>query len=166
MQHWEVIKAGKVKVSETPEEFWENACAYFKWCDDNPLATTRTVNVGKKAGEQMVDNSIRPYSIKGLCLHCGVLEEWLKDIRETKDKESIWYNLISRILYVIYIQNLELATIGVFNPMFVVKVLNMEKEEAPNRPVQINIVQGLPELSESENEVLDKLEIENKDRES
>lgn len=160
MQHWEILKAGRVKVSETPQEFFENACNYFKWCDDNPITTKETISVGKKAGDEVDRKQIRPYTTKGLCIHCGVLEEWLKDMRDLKDPNSLWYNLVTRVLYIIYVQNLELATVGVFNPIFVSKVLNMEKEETPNTPTKVYIVDGLPPLSETENQVLQKLELE------
>lgn len=159
--HWQVVDSGKIRVSNTPEELWSNAAGYFAWCDANPIKHTKTITSGKEVGKKVESESPRPYSIKGLCLHCGILEEYIRDVRQTKDKVSLYYVVVSKILYIIYIQNLELATVGVFNPIFVSKVLNMEKDDTPASGVKIEIVGGLPELSKTENEILDKLEREN-----
>lgn len=165
--HWEVVNNGGIVVSNTPEELWANACAYFKWCDENPLKTKRTITSGKTAGNKVEDENPRPYSIKGLCLHCGILEEYMRDIRNSKDKQSLYYIVVSKIMYIIYIQNLELATVGVFNPIFTSKVLNMDKDDTPTSAVRVEIVtQGIPELLNSENEILRKLELENELRRS
>jgi hypothetical protein len=161
MEHWEIVNSGRIVVSNTPEELWENAVDYFAWCDMNPIVSKITITAGKGTGDQVNKSSRRPYSIKGLCLHCGILEEYIRDVRSIKDRQSLYYSVVSKILYIIYIQNLEMATIGEFNPIFVAKVLNMEKDDVPNNPVKIHVVQGLPELSKSENEILEKLESEN-----
>src|SRR5688572_18907649 len=103
--HWQVVRRGGIVVSNTPEELWENACAYFEWCDNNPIETSNNIKVGKAAGQDLSNKYIRPYTIKGLCLHCGIMEEYLSDIRATKDQESMYFHVVSKILYLIYIQN-------------------------------------------------------------
>ncbi len=162
--HWEIMH--RVVVSESPEDLWNNATKYFRWCEDNPIMTKKTIMNGKGAGDKVFVQYVRPYSIKALCLHCGILEEWLRDVRANKDKSSLWYQVVSKILYIIYIQNLEMATIGEFNPIFTAKVLNLEKDDTPTGSVRVELVSGLPELSKSENEILEKLELENAKRET
>jgi len=164
--HWEVVDKGLTVVSNTPESLWKNACAYFKWCDENPITAKRTITSGKDSGKRVDIEESRPYSIKGLCLHCGIFEEYIRDIRSSKDNTSMYYIVVSKILYIIYIQNLENATVGIFNPIFVSKVLNMEKDDTPTGSIKIEIVGGLPELSKSENEILEKLELEIKAKNS
>lgn len=164
-QHWEIVSGGNIVVSNTAEGLWHNACKYFQWCDENPIVTSKTIMTGKEAGREIKNSSIRPYSIKGLCLHCGILEEYMRDIRASKDEGSMYYNVVSKILYLIYIQNLEMAMIGEYSPVFATKVLGMEKEEVPTGAITVNVVPGLPELSKSENEILKKLELENRDLE-
>lgn len=158
--HWEVVNGAKIVVSNTAEELWENACKYFKWSDDNPISVKNAVRVGKDAGKETKTEVPRPYSIKALCLHCGIMEEYLKDVRDTRDRASLFYIVVSKILYIIHIQNAELATIGVYNPMFTGRMLNLDKDESPSNAVRIEIVHGLPSLSTSEAEVLEKLENE------
>lgn len=164
--HWEIVNSGKICVSSSPEGLWANAVSYFTWCDEHPIETKVALTAGKGAGSQVIKESKRPYSIKGMCLHCGILEEQIRDIRSTKDQSSLYYAVVSKILYIIYIQNLEMATIGEFNPIFVSKVLNMEKDESPTGAITVNVVQGLPELSKSENEILEKLESDIQNREN
>ena len=163
-EHWQVVSLGLGSVSETPEELWENACKYFMWCDENPLKIKKKLTAGKKAGDTETIEYPRPYTTKGLCLHCGIMEDYISDLRCMKDKESLYYIVISKILYIIYVQNMELATVGVFNPIFTAKVLNMDKEETGRSVIEVSIVNGLPTLSKTENEVLKKLELENENQ--
>ena len=160
-QHWEVLNSGAVVVSNTPEDLWLNAIKYFKWCSDNPIVRKRTLVSGKEAGKLVKEEQERPYSIKALCLHCGITEEYIRDIRSSEDKSNVYYQVVSKVLYLIYTQNLENATVGIYNPIFVSKVLNMEKDDIPTKGITIEIMGGLPELSTSENEILKKLEDEN-----
>ena len=160
-QHWQKINEKAITISDTPEDLWRRACEYFQWCDENPIATKEAIKSGKMTGSTVVQEYARPYSIKGLCLHCGITEEYIRDIRYANDKESPFYIVISKILYLIHTQLLEYATVGVFNPIFTAKILNVDKEEVPASSVRVEIVGGLPELSTSENEILEKMEIEN-----
>ena len=159
--HWRIANSGRIASSTTPQELWENATRYFQWSDDNPIITSKTLTSGKEAGKVVTNTTIRPYSIKALCLHCGILEEWLRDIRSGKDKSSLYYIVVSKILYIIFIQNMEMAIIGEFNPIFTAKVLNIDKDDTPTGAVTVTVVSGLPALSNSESEILEKLELEN-----
>jgi hypothetical protein len=158
--HWQVVNSGRIVVSNTPETLWADACEYFKWCDENPIKVKKTLSSGKGAGTTATQEHPRPYSVKGLCLHCGITEEYLKDVRATKDERSLYFIVVSKIMYIIYVQNLELATVGVYNPIFTAKVLNMETDDTPTTAITVNVVGGLPALSSTENEVLEKLELE------
>lgn len=160
--HWEIVAAGNIRASNNPKELWENACSYFKWMDDNPKVIPKTITSGKEAGRIVTEHKILPYSIKALCLHCGIEEEYLKDVRNGI-KEDPYYQVVSKILYIIYTQNYEMAVVGEYNAIFTAKVLNIDKDDSPKRVATVNIVTGLPTLSTSENEVLEKLEMENRD---
>lgn len=161
LELWEMLDNGSIETPQNEQELWNGAKGYFKYCDANPIINKMTIMVGKDAGKKIDKETARPYSIKGLCLYCGITEEWLKDIRKTKKKDSMYHLITSRIFYVIYVQNLELAMTGIYNPIIVAKVLGMDNDDASVAgPVTVNIVSGLPILSNSENEVLEKLELE------
>ena len=159
--HWEVLSNGGVEVSTTPEGLWKNACKYFKWCEDNPIKNIVTLKSGKEAGKRMTEEHARPYTIKGLCLHCGINEEYLKDLRNSKNRTSDYTIVVERIMYVIWVQIAEHAITGVFNPIFSARMLNLDVDDTPVSAIQVNIVAGLPAIPRSENEILEKLEIEN-----
>lgn len=158
--HWERVNSGSIVVSNTPEGLWEAACRYFKSCDDDPIFTKALAKSGNMAGSTFKQEHIRPYTVKGFCLHAGIQEEYLRDLRSSKDKDSLYYLVVSRILYTIHTQNTELAILGIYNPIFTAKLLNMDQDDVPVDKVRIEIVTGQPALSESENEVLEKLDQE------
>lgn len=160
MQHWQLVNASTITVSNTAEDLWSNATEYFKWCDEHPIEIKKTLVSGKEAGKIVLTETPRPYSVKGLCIHCGILQEYIRDIQQTKDKSSKYYMVISTILYLIFVQNQELAMIGVYNPVFTQRVLNMDKDDTPVSAITVNVVHGLPQLSNSESEVLEKLDLD------
>lgn len=158
--HWQIALNKKIELL-TPQGILTDAMAYFKYCDDHPIENPRLITSGKGTGVTLQEKLIRPYSIKGLCLHCGMTEEYIRDVRHSKTRTSDMYVVISRLIYIIYVQNQELATVGVFNPIFTAKLLNLDREDIPNGAVTVNIVQGLPTLANSESEILEKLDLEN-----
>lgn len=167
-QHWEVVAMGGVEASMTEEQLWRNAEKYFMWCDNNPIITKRTVQSGKEAGKKVEIESPRPYTVKGLCMHCGILEDYLRDVRDSKDKTSLFYLVVQKILYIIHTQNVEYAAVDVFNSIFISKVLNMDKDETPSTNPKVEIINKsisngseVPLLAKSENDILEKSDFEN-----
>ncbi len=160
--HWKLVNDGDIVVHTSAEMLWQQAVSYFKWCDENPVTYKRVLTSGKEAGKKVVIEAPRPYTIKGLCLHCGILEEYLSDVRMMKEKGGLYYVVVSRIMYTIHVQITEYTMVGVFNPIFAAKLLNIETDDTPARPVKVEIItQGIPALSNSESEILEKLELEN-----
>jgi hypothetical protein len=162
-EHWKVVNAGGRQVSTTPQQLWDMAVEYFKWCDEHPIKAKRTLTSGKTQGEKVEIEYKRPYSIKGMCLHCNISESYISDVKETHKVDSEFYMVVEKILYVIYTQNLEGAIVDLYNPIMVSKVLNMDKGPVePDRPIVIQHVQATANysLSNSENEVLQKLDSE------
>lgn len=161
--HWQIVNRGIEIASDTPENLWFNACSYFKWCDEHPLEVKKRITVGKEAGKNYVEETPRPYTIRGLCLHCGIVEEYLKDVRMQRNTANEYFVVVSKILYIIFIQQQEYATIGVYNPMFTSKALAMDRpEEAPPSAIKVELITtGVQTLSNSEYEVLEKMESEN-----
>ncbi len=160
-QQYEAVDRYREIMSNTPEQLWENAMSYFRWCKDNPIEIKKTALSGKDAGKKFLVELPVMYTIKGLCLHCNVLEEYLKDMRMAKETAPDWYIAVSKILYIIHDQNMTYAALDLFNPILVGRLHNIEKDDTPAGNIVIQHVQYLPELSKSEDEVLKKLESEN-----
>ena len=168
-EHWKIVHNNRNVVSNTPEQLWDNAVSYFKWNDENPRKSQVTLTSGKEAGQRVIKVMRRPYSIKALCLHCNIHEDYLKDIRNSQDKNEYWH-VVSKILYIIYTDTLEGAMTDEYNPIFSAKLLNLEKEETGTAQITIKHItttgsgdetKSIPELSFTENQILEKLEMEN-----
>lgn len=160
MQHWEIIANGQIVIDRNAEELFENMCSYFKFCDDNPIITKRTVTSGKGVGSMVKVELKRPYSVKGMCLHCGISESYLNDILQSKSKDDMYYIVVERAMYIIHTQLMEHALVGEFSPQLTSKVLNLDNQEKDMGAIKVEIVQGTPELANSENEVLEKIKME------
>lgn len=159
-QHWKKLINGATVISTTPEQLWQQAIEYFKWNDENPIKAKRTLTSGKTQGEKITVEFNRPYTVKAFCLHAGISERWINDIKESHDKSSDWYTVMERILTIIYTQILEGGLVDLYNPIMVSKVLNMDKQDGEtDKPPRVEIVDSRQNtLSNSEDEVLKKLD--------
>lgn len=161
MEHWEIVANGQIAVDRDAEELWENICSYFRFCDDNPIISKRTITSGKGAGSQVKIENRRPYTMEMLCIHCGISPMYIKDIKHNFDAESMYFKVIERAELIIRGQLVENAIIGEFNPIFTAKYIGMDKDDGtPSRAIKVIIETDTPELSNSENEVLEKMDIE------
>ena len=154
----DVIKKGKLKTPETPEEIWDDAVYYFQWADDNPIVKLQPITSGVRAGEQVENVYPRPYSLKAFCLWSGISELMIRMWRDMKDEKNGYFVVVNKILSVIYLQNSEMTLIGVYNPSFIRDAINQTQER--DTVCRIEIVDGLPKLGTSEIEILKSIEIE------
>lgn len=161
-EHWKVVNAGAQIINNTPEQLWQQAVDYFKWTDENPMRAKKTLQSGKEAGKRVEVEYKRPYSIKGFCLHAGISERYIQDIKETQSKDSMFYIIMEKILMIIYTQNLEGALVDLYNPIMVSKVLNLDKgEEEDNKRIIVEVVDTpRKQLPNSEEEILGNLDYE------
>ena len=151
---------GKDVLNNTPIELWGAACDYFRWCDENPIKVKKLIQTGKAAGQVKYEEHIRPYSIKEMCLHCGISEEYLISLRSSGSHND-YYIVANKIMYIIYTQAYEMAQLGLFNPVFTMKVLNMDKEDTGDVSVTVNVIRSeIPKLSTSELDVVNSIEAE------
>lgn len=155
---WEIIKDGGVVVSNTPEDLWENACRYFKWCDDNPVESIGYVQSGNKAGSDYEITNSRPYSLVGLFLFCGINSRYFNDLL-AMDEDNLYHAVAERIAYIIYEQNFSAAAVGNLSASFMNKALEYLKPQEQLKPVTIEIIscEEKLELSEyAESEVVEE----------
>lgn len=126
-------KHGRSKRFETPEELWEEACEYFKWCEDNPLIEVDFK--GKDAMEVHIPK-MRAFTWDGLELFIDMYS--LRDYK-TNEKYKEFSQVISRIDKIIYNQKFTGAAAGFLNPNIIARDLGLaDKKEVDNSGV-INI---------------------------
>lgn len=166
-EHWERIDKHQTTFT-TPEMMWQMAKEYFTWNKANPIKIPKVLSSGKESGKEIIITKIRPLSIQAFCFGCGILPEYLKDITKTKATESNYYKVTVAIINIIRTQNIEMAMIDEFNPIFTAKILGLEKEEVPTGGVTITHVyqKGDMKLSNSENELLEKVREEKSKKEN
>ena len=126
-------KHGRSKRFETPEELWEEACEYFKWCEDNPLIEVDFK--GKDAMEVHIPK-MRAFTWDGLELFIDMYS--LRDYK-TNEKYKEFSQVIARIDKIIYNQKFTGAAAGFLNPNIIARDLGLaDKKEVDNSGV-INI---------------------------
>jgi hypothetical protein len=72
----------------------------------------------------------------------------------------MYYIVVERAMYIIHTQLMENALVGEFSPQLTSKVLNLDNPENETGAIRVEIVQGTPELANSENEVLENIKME------
>lgn len=166
-EHWKVVASGGQTISNTPQQLWEKAVEYFKWCDNNPITAKRTMTSGKTQGDKVEVEYRRPYTVRAMCLHCNISERYINDIKNSHKVDSEWYIIVEKILYIIYTNNLEGALVDLYNPIMVSKVLNLDKgnDGDDDKPVRIEIVNThSAQMANSESEVLKNLDFQKVDQ--
>ena len=153
--HWQRLADGAVVTPETPEQFWAAAVNYFSWCDNNPLGTRETsYGAGGNVKSIYKREYARPYTLTGLCIHCGVTEKWINEIRNNMTQESLWYQVIEKVIFVIYTQNVEYSIVGMFDKNLSQKQIDALKPDNQETPIRIEVKGSKSmKIATSENEV-------------
>lgn len=165
-EHWEFMEESGAKTFLTAKELWEVARAYFKWCKDNPILIKKKAMSGKETGKEVVIEKIRPYTIVTLCLHCGIVPEYLSDMCKLSNKNNEFYHVATTIVNIVKGQNIEMAMVDEFNPIFTKTILGLDKEEAPQGGITVQIISEEKPLllANSESQLLEKIKEERANR--
>lgn len=117
-------KHGREKLFTSPEILWEAACEYFTWCKNNPWF--RTEYIGKEAIEVKIPIE-RPFTLIGLCVFLGVSSSYFRVFKSTlKEADKEYLTVITRIEEIIYTQQFEGATVGVFKENIISRNLGLK----------------------------------------
>lgn len=127
-EYWKLrSKHGRDKLFETHQLLWKEACAYFKWCSENPWI--KTDYKGKDADKVEIPTA-RPFTLYGLCLYLGVNTKYFNDFKKTACED--FSEVIRRIEEVIKMQKLEGAMVGAFNANIVARDLGLTDRQEIN----------------------------------
>lgn len=149
-----------VRTTTTLQDLWTWAIEYFKWCEANPIRAKRTILAGKEAGKKVEIEKVRPYSMRELCLHAGVTEDYINDLRRSaRDSEA--FLIVGRIIMNIQVQITALALVGEISPVIADKILNLGSHDDGPKKILIEHVSDLPKLGISEIEILEMINIQN-----
>lgn len=167
MEHWEILSSGLIKTPETAEQLWKAAVGYFRWCKDNPLQSDSMIRTGKDAGDVITVTKKRPFTVSGLCIHCGITEQYLKDICSIPEAGNGWYIVGERISMIIKTQILENALQNEFSAVISSKILALDNKEdnMSNKPIKVEVVNSDMIGYGSEDEAVAAIEREGKGEE-
>lgn len=156
-------KHGRDKLFATPTLLWSSVCEYFEWCDANPWHKHEALKSGTNAGTIIGIPTIRPYTYSGLCLYLGCSESYFRAARkragEAEDVELL--AVLDAIDNVIYTQQFEGATLGVFNVNIIARKLGGKEQsgfdvvdQQLRSDINVNVIIGnAPNLASTEDEV-------------
>lgn len=127
-QHWRnlnpLVKMGRPRIYGEGEEekMWTDAQSYFEYMDMNPLKITDWVGGMAKEIKRIKP---LPYTIEGYCQHIGVTHQWFYAFKARKDLSPEFMAVIRAIEEVIYRQQYEGATVGLFQHNIIARKLGL-----------------------------------------
>lgn len=139
----------------TPEEIINKSAEYFETVKANPI---QEPILHQRSGEVITIKKPRPYNIYTLCTYIGItrqtwhkyktLEQNLKHgaSEEERQKARAYTDICAYIEDICHAQKLELALIGLYNPIITSRLLGLkdrqEIEETSNRTLNIEVIQS------------------------
>ena len=139
-QFWKMVdpnKWAKQKHFKSPQELWDKACEYFKWCDDNPLIIVDAAKGGDRFGEHVTIPTSRPYTIHKLCLYLGISMDTFSNYEKAEGYEA-YFGVTHAIKDIIYSQKFEGAAVGLFNANIIARDLGLtDKQEITTTKIRV-----------------------------
>lgn len=143
---WEVSKGpGQPPKFSSPQEMWDRAVEYFKWCGQHQLVEEK---IGFFQGEPTSGfvGHKRPMTQKGLCIFLGVtVSTW-----HNYKKNTEYLEVIEAIEDIMFEQKFAGAAVGLFNANIIARDLGLtDKQE-----IKMDNAQVTPwdEIGEDESE--------------
>jgi hypothetical protein len=149
-QFWRIrSKHGRDALFATPELLLESAHDYFKWCDDNPWVSSKSVKTERGFINEEKPTQ-RPYSKGGWYIFIRCSDSWLKNFKKACHKDFL--PVIEDIENCIATQQWEGATTGAFNANIIARTLGLSesidnKHDFPKGTIVINSKGEEPDVS-------------------
>jgi len=119
----------------TPEELFSACFDYFEWCNENPIIEQKpmSVSMGSGMGTEIVLTDVphrRMYTEAGLCMHIGIgsMTWWHWKTPEAPRYWEEAQDVIDWALMTIRDQNITLASLGLLNPVLIMRVLGIKEQ--------------------------------------
>ncbi len=123
-QFWKQrTKHGREVLFSSASILWEEACEYFKWCDENPLDDEQGFAYQGTVTRENFPK-LRAYTLNGLCLFLNVNEAYFRQFN-TADKPE-FADVIYRIEKAIYEQQYTGAAANKLNPNIIARALGLK----------------------------------------
>lgn len=130
---WDKVKFGAPPAFSSPEEMWERAVEYFKWCEENTLNELKIFN---NQGEIVSGDvpHMRAMTQAGLCAFLNIGVSTWHDYKK-KDNFS---EVISKIESIMYEQKFSGAAAGMLNSNIIARDLGLTDKKDVNATLEVN----------------------------
>lgn len=155
-QYWrQRASHGRTATFATADELLNAAYDYFQWSDDNPWQKVeqmkRPTITKDRVGDVEISTvhsivhlpMVRPYTLKGLCLHLGAGESWWRELKQAKSNDAAFLEALSRIEDIIYTQKFEGAVVGAFNANIISRDLGLIDKKSLDAKVSVEQITGM-----------------------
>jgi hypothetical protein len=152
----------------TPEQFWEGACEYFQWCEDNPIMVIEQSKMPQRLDASLA-KTLKPsqikgfmkqtielphnraYSIERLCIYLNITRETFDNYSKSEGYET-YFDICKRIREIIDSQHFEGGMAGTFNANIVTRKLGLiDKQQS-----DVNVT--LPKIEVKDQETKEAIE--------
>lgn len=117
---WDKVKFGAPPAFESPEEMWERAVEYFKWCEENTLDESKIFNNQGEIVSGKVPH-MRAMTQAGLCAFLNIGVSTWHDYKK-KDNFSA---VISKVESIMFEQKFSGAAAGLLNSNIIARDLGL-----------------------------------------
>ncbi len=135
------IAASPRRHFDSPEEMWDKALAYFKWCEDNPLYKTEQMkspdktpitideNTPSVPSERLIEIPLkRAFTWAAFSIFCGVSQGYFRKIKSegpVDEARKLWLEVVYRIDDAIFTQQYEGGASGQLNAAIVARGIGL-----------------------------------------
>lgn len=138
---WEFrSKHGRDKLFASAKILWDEACAYFKWCEDNPLYESKAFAFQGEITMATLPK-MRALTMSGLCFYLGCNEAYFRQFKASlPEDEQDFSTVIGQIEQTIYNQKFQGAAADLLNANIIARELglrdNMGLTDGDGKPLQ------------------------------
>lgn len=136
---------GEELIYQQPKDLLSQAYKYFDWCNDNPWHKQELIKSGARAGELIGIPIVRPYTLEGLCVFCGISISTFRDYEERADFEAVTTHLRE----IIRQNQIEGECIGAYNAAVMSKIQGLTEKQEVNQPMGLTIHVISPEAKDN-----------------
>lgn len=125
---WEIATKrgiGKPPAFNSPDEMWERACEYFKWCGQHQIIEEKVGFFQGEPSSAFVGHK-RPMTIAGLCAFLGITRQtWLN----YKNKKEDYFEVTALVESIMFEQKFSGAATGQFNANIIARDLGLADKQ-------------------------------------
>lgn len=122
---WEIAKGpGKPPAFNSPQEMWDRAVEYFKWCGQNQIIEEKVGFFQGEPSSAFVGHS-RPMTISGLCVFLNVDRQTYYNYKKNPE----YFDITKSIDEAMFEQKFAGAATGQFNANIIARDLGLAEKQ-------------------------------------